>query len=279
MKDRQRTVRLRHGPIDCLVRTWGRADEAEAACRQAEAALPAILPELVAELPHLRAMLPTPPPRGGIARAMHAACAPYADRLITPMAAVAGAVADHLLRALTSGRTLDRAFVNNGGDIAVHLAQGEMLRIGLIADLAAPGLDGTVTIDRSRGVATSGRACKGQGGRSFSFGIADAVTVIASSAAEADAAATVIANAVDLPGHPAIRRRAASSIDPESDLGDRAITWDVGLLAGDEIAAALDAGQRVADALVSEGRIDGAAIMLRGQTSMRGHLRPALEAS
>jgi ApbE superfamily uncharacterized protein (UPF0280 family) len=279
MRHDDRAMHLRHGPIDCLVRAWGRADETEAACRQAEAALPAILPALVAELPRLRAPLPSLPPRGDVARAMHAACAPYADRFITPMAAVAGAVADHLLRALARGRALDRAFVNNGGDIAVHLAPGETLCIGMIADLAAPGLTGTLTLDRSCGVATSGRACKGQGGRSFSFGIADAVTVIARSAAAADAAATVIANAVDLPGHPAIRRRAASSIDPDSDLGDRAITWDVGALAADEIAVALDAGRRVADALVIEGRIDGAALMLRGQAVLCGHLHPALEAS
>jgi ApbE superfamily uncharacterized protein (UPF0280 family) len=67
-------------------------------------------------------------------------------------------------------------------------------------------------------VATSGWRCKGKGGRSFSFGIADAVTVLAGSAAAADAAATVIANAVDLPGHGAITRRPASAIDPDSDL-------------------------------------------------------------
>jgi ApbE superfamily uncharacterized protein (UPF0280 family) len=270
-------LHLRHGPIDCILRAWGPPAETAAAAAQAAAALPAILPALVAELAHLRTPLPTLPPCGAIARAMHAACAPYADRFITPMAAVAGAVADHLLAALIEGRSLARAFVNNGGDIAIHLASGERLRIGMVADLAAPALAGTLMVDRSCGVATSGRACKGQGGRSFSFGIADAVTILARSAAEADAAATIVANAVDLPGHPAIHRRPATDIDPDSDLGARAITWDVGALAADEIDAALENGRRVAEALVQERRIAGAALMLRGRSVVCGPVTPLLE--
>ena len=258
-------LHLQHGPIDCRIRIWGTAPETESAARQATNALPAILPALAVELSHLRTPLPTLPPRGKIAREMHAACAPFADRVITPMAAVAGAVADHLLQALTENRTLDRAFVNNGGDIAVHLARGEQLRIGMVADLAAPALDGTLTLHHSCGIATSGRACKGQGGRSFSFGIADAVTVIARTAAYADAAATVIANAVDLPGHPAILRRPACDIDPDTDLGARAVTWELESLDAQEVATALDAGRLVADALAGDGRILGAALMLRGQ--------------
>ena len=274
-------LHLQHGPIDCLCRAWGEVDEVRRAYAQAAAALPAILPALCDELALLRRELPTLPPRGEVARAMHAACMPYADRRLTPMAAVAGAVADHLLAALRAGRTLARAFVNDGGDIAFHLAPGETLRCGLVADIAAPALDGTFLLDarhKARGIATSGRACKGAGGRSFSFGIADAVTVLAETAAAADAAATVIGNAVDLPGHPAVIRRAASDIDPDSDLGARAITWDVGPLRPSEISAALDAGQRVADALCAAGRIAGAVLALGGAVRVRGLSCPALEA-
>ena len=85
-----------------------------------------------------------------------------------------------------------------------------------------------------RGIATSG-----QGGRSFSLGIADAVTVLARRAADADAAATMIANAVDL-DHPAIQRRPAVRLDPDSDLGDLPVTVAVGDLSRSEVAAALD---------------------------------------
>ena len=221
-------------------------------------------------MPALRAALPGLPPHGAVARAMHAACMPYAGGFITPMAAVAGAVADALLEAMLAGRRVSRAFVNNGGDIAVHLAPGESLRCGLVTDLAAPALDGLFMLHAaapSRGVATSGRACKGRGGRSFSFGIADSVTVLARTAAQADAAATVLGNAVDLPGHPAVLRRPADSIDPDSDLGARLVTWDLGPLSAAEADAALDAGRREADALRGRGLIDGAVLTLRGRVA------------
>ncbi len=261
-------LHLQHGPIDCICRAWGAPAEVARAYAQAAEAFPAILPTLCDELKLLRTRLPTVPPAGPVARAMHAACMPFADRFITPMAAVAGAVADHVLAAMRRGTPLDRAFVNDGGDIAFHLAPGATLRCGMVADLAAPALDAVITLTASqpaRGIATSGRAGKGQGGRSFSFGIADAVTVLASTAAEADAAASVIANAVDLPGHPAILRRPAATIDPDSDLGSRAVTVHVGALSTAEIDAALDAGCAVAEGLRRAGLIVGAALALGGR--------------
>ena len=272
-------LHLQHGPIDCLCRAWGAAAEVRAAYAQAAAAFPAILPALCAELAHLRAPLPSAPPAGEVAQAMHAACAPFSPAFITPMAAVAGAVADAVLASMTRGRALDRAFVNNGGDIAFHLAPGQSLRCGLVADLAAPALDGTFDLRAdhpARGLATSGRACKGQGGRSFSFGIADAVSVLAATAARADAAASVIANAVDLPGHPAILRRPARDIDPDSDLGARRVTVGVGALSHAETAAALDAGGRVAEGLLGTNLIHAAVLMLRGEVRTRGITTPEL---
>ncbi len=277
-------LHLQHGPIDLLIRAWGAAAEVVAAGRQAVEAFPGILPELVGELAQLRRVVPAtgpaPEPAGEIARAMHAAVRPYAAALITPMAAVAGAVADHVLAAMNAGRVLSRAYVNNGGDIAFHLAAGESLRAGLVSRLTDPGLDAIATLRADqpwRGLATSGRACKGQGGRSFSFGIADAVTVLAATAARADAAATVIANAVDLPGHPAIMRRRACDIDPDSDLGDRLITWDLRHLTEGEIAAALDGGRLVADALREAGLIGGAVLALRGRLAVSGPVLAQLE--
>ena len=266
-------LHLQHGPIDCLCRAWGPDDAVAAAYAQAAAAFPAILPALVAERPHLRTPLPTPPPAGAVAQAMHAAVAPFVAGFITPMAAVAGAVADAVLAAMCAGQPLSRAFVNNGGDIAFHLTGTETLQCGLVTDLAAPALDGRLTLRAqhpARGIATSGRACKGQGGRSFSFGIADAVTVLARTAAMADAAATVIANAVDLPGHPAITRRPADDIDPDTDLGPRRITWSLGTLAKAEITTALDAGRVVADDLRRRGLVEAAVLALRGDIASVG---------
>ena len=272
-------LHLQHGPIDCLCRAWGAPAEVRAAYAQAAQAFPAILPALCDELALLREPLPAARPAGLVARAMHDACLPFAGRFITPMAAVAGAVADAVLAALCRGRALERAYVNNGGDIAFHLAPGQALRCALVAELAAPALDGAILLraeGRARGLATSGRACKGQGGRSFSLGIADAVTVLAADAARADAAATVIANAVDLPGHRAVIRRKASDIDPDSDLGGRLVTWDLGALDAGEVRAALDAGRRLADALARAGLIEGAVLALRQSVALCGTPHPEL---
>ena len=148
---------------------------------------------------------------------------------ITPMAAVAGSVAEEILGAMLAAARLDRAYVNNGGDIALHLAGGEQFTVGLMDRPDRHGLMRTIDIDAEdpvRGIATSGRH-----GRSFSLGIADAVTVLAKTASQADAAATIIANAVDLPGHPAIIRCPANELQPDSDLGARLVTRDVGALA------------------------------------------------
>lgn len=263
------TLHLHSGPIDLLCRAWGEPDAVQAALDAARAAFPAILPALCAELPLLRRALPGPLPRGPVARAMHHACLPFAAGFITPMAAVAGAVADHVLAAMVAAAPLRRACVNNRGDIAVHLSPGTALRVGLVTDVAAPRLDAAITLPAhapSRGVATSGRAHAGQGGRSFSLGIADSVTVLARTAAEADAAATAVGNAVDLPGHPAVLRRPARTIDPDSDLGDRAVTTGLLPLEPAEVDGALDAGLRRAQDLFDAGLIHGAILALRGRT-------------
>lgn len=270
-------LHLQHGPIDAILQAWGETAEVSAAYAQARVAFADVLPRLCAELPLLRTALPAPVPTGPVARRMHHATLPFAAGFITPMAAVAGAVADHLLAAMLAGRRLDRALVNDGGDIAIHLGQGQSFRCGIIADLAAPGLDAIAAIgagDGVGGIATSGRRCKGQGGRSFSLGIADAVTVLAHTAAAADAAATVIANAVDLPGHAAISRRPACDIDPDGDLGERLVTWDVGPLRRAEVEAALVAGAAVAREAAARGLIVAAILHLRGQRAVIG--APAL---
>ena len=187
---------------------------------------------------------------------------------ITPMAAVAGSVAEEILGAMLGAGRLDRAYVNNGGDIALHLGEGEQFTVGLIDRPDSKGLMRTMVIgadDPIRGIATSGRH-----GRSFSLGIADAVTVLARTAAMADAAATVIANAVDLPGHPGVVRRPANELQPDSDLGARLVTRDVAALTESEIEQALDAGADCARRLLGAGLIEGAALQLQGEAMLVG---------
>ena len=187
---------------------------------------------------------------------------------ITPMAAVAGSVAEEILGSMLAAARLDRAYVNNGGDIALHLAGGEQFTVGLLDRPDRHGLMRTTMIDAddpARGIATSGRH-----GRSFSLGIADAVTVLAKTASQADAAATIIANAVDLPGHPAIVRCPANELQPDSDLGARLVTRDVGALQECEIDDALRAGVSRAQQLLAAGLIEGAALRLLGETAVVG---------
>jgi ApbE superfamily uncharacterized protein (UPF0280 family) len=264
-----RRLHLQDGPIDLIVEARGSESDLRAAYDAAARRLSGLLDELCDELPLLRQAADPKLCRleGTVARRMHAAVAPLAvDHFITPMAAVAGAVAEEILGAMVGEARLERAYVNNGGDIALYLADGAHFTVGLIDRPDRPGLMATTVIaagDPSRGVATSGRH-----GRSFSLGIADAVTVLAPTAAQADAAATIIANAVDLPGHSAIIRCRADELQPDSDLGARLVTRDVDVLEPFEIASALEAGADKARRLLAAGLIDGAALRLHGETSV-----------
>lgn len=258
-------LHLSHGPIDVVLRAWGTPEAVQTAEAAALRLFPRILPGLVAELPELRRpMAERPQVDHPIAQRMVAACRPFAPVFVTPMAAVAGSVADALLAEMLAAAPLGRAYVNDGGDIAVHVASGEALAIGLVADPTALGLDGAVTLRRPGGIATSGRH-----GRSFSLGIADAVTVLARDAATADVAATVIANAVDI-AHPAVTRAPARSLDPDSDLGDLLVTVKVGPLEPAAVAAALAAGLARAEAYRTAGLIEGAALRLSGEVRTTG---------
>jgi uncharacterized protein len=262
-----RRLHLQDGPIDLIVEVHGSETNRRAAYDAAARRFTGLLDELCDELPLLRRA--ADPARcelqGAVARRMDAAVAPFAlDHFITPMAAVAGAVAEEILGAMLDAARLERSYVNNGGDIALHLGHGEHFTVGLMDRPDPPGLMRTIIVDAddpTRGVATSGRH-----GRSFSFGIADAVTVLARTASQADAAATIIANAVDLPGHPAIVRCPARDLQPDSDLGARLVTRDVGELTGHEIEDALESGAACARNLLTAGLIDGAVLRLQGET-------------
>ena len=211
------------------------------------------------------------------------------------MAAVAGSVAEELIAFFDDPRIV-RAYVNNGGDIALHLGAGAAFQIGWIADTDAalrgrldaaqgprgdavpcwtadaglqhppmprgPSLDGTFRITAASGV--RGVATSGWRGRSYSLGIADSATVLAATAAQADAAATVIANAVDA-DDPRIRRAPANRLRDDSDLGERLVTCAVGALPPALVDAALAAGAAVADAEIRAGRAIAAALCLQGR--------------
>ncbi|MDQ6627734.1 MAG: UPF0280 family protein [Pseudomonadota bacterium] len=294
---------FQHGPIDCILAADGEAGAVTECIERAWRRFACILGELVGELPLLRVDLASDDgaavaPQGPVARRMVAACRRHvgAGRFITAMAAVAGSVAEELIGCFDDAR-VRRAFVNNGGDIALHLRPGASYDVGLVAEpmrglagirgiavmrgltglseltglsdltdltgpRSSPSLDGRFTIDAAssvRGIATSGWR-----GRSFSLGIADAATVLAASASAADAAATVIGNAVDVVDARIVRRPAASMRD-DSDLGERLVTCAVPPLDAATIERALAAGAAAARSEIAAGRIIASVLSLQGR--------------
>ncbi len=255
-------LHLHHGPIDMIVGVTGPGRDA--ALGRAVARFDTLLEELAAELPLLRQ--PTGRrPTSDTARRMHHATQPFVPQFITPMAAVAGAGADTILAAICNGSGITKAYVNNGGDVAFYLSEDQHMQAAIACD--PPGHIRIRYADPVRGIATSGWR-----GRSHSFGIADSVTVLAATAAQADAAATMIANAVNLPDHPAIHRTPAKALAPDSDLGARIVTTHVGPLGPEDINTALSNGATFAARCQSRGLITGAAMVLCGQIRLVGSL-------
>ena len=262
---------LQHGPIDIVIGADGDAGAVAAAHEAAWARFGDVLPELVRELRTLRQPVRGPCALAGpVARRMWEACRPHHERFITPMAAVAGAVAEELI-AFYRRPGVERAWVNNGGDIALHLGAGQALRVGLFAQLerldaamlhAGIAVDGHFEVGHDmpvRGVATSGWR-----GRSLSLGIADAVTVLARSAAAADAAATMVANEVDV-DDARIVRRPACEIRDDTDLGELAVTVDVPPLGRGAVDSALARGLARARQLQRRGLIEACVLVCQGQ--------------
>ena len=268
---------FQHGPIDLVIGANGTAAALALAHAAAWQRFQTVLQELVAELPLLRqplTMNETLPaalqrPHGVVALRMWNACWPFRSGFITPMAAVAGAVAEELIGCYHAAG-IDRAWVNNGGDIAFHLTPGQVLRLGLLADIAAVqrdehhGLRTDAQALLEYGLPVRGVATSGWRGRSFSLGIADSVTVLAATAAQADAAATVIANAVNV-AHPAIVRQPAKRLRDDSDLGDLLVTTAVPTLPAALVHEALHHGLKQAQALQQSGLIGSATLVCQGQ--------------
>ena len=198
-------LHLQHGPIDLIIEAFGAAGEVERAYGQAVERFGDILPTLVRELPTLRR------PVGDAYRCCRARwrgawprpsgrTAPSSSRRWRRSPARSPT---RCCRRWCAGRTLDKAYVNDGGDIALHLTPGHELRAGIVATGARRR--GAPRPTTSRCAASPPRAAAGARSR---WASPTAVTVLAATAAAADAAATLIANAVDL-DHPAIERRPA----------------------------------------------------------------------
>ncbi len=264
-------LHLRHGPITIVLKVWAEPDVVRQAHRLVTRHFPKILPDLADELAELRKPITRATKfQGHVAQRMADAALPFADVYVTPMAGVAGAVAEEVLRIMQAAGPLQKAFVNDGGDIALYLDLGQSLNFGVAGDFSegpTPAVNGTIALTAELGLA--GIATSGAQGRSFSLGIADSVTVLAKTAATADVAATLIANAVNVDSR-AVTRKAANKLDPDTDLGDLLVTTKVGALKSDEIDLALAAGVAQAEAYLAKGLIAGAVLMLQGSVRTVG---------
>lgn len=257
-------LHLQEGPIDLVVDAFGPASARARAFARAGAAFDGLLAGLARQLATLRRPLDErwPADASPTAERMRRAVAAVDGLFVTPMAAVAGAVADTVLAAMREVEGLDAAYVNNRGDIALFVTPPRPLDIGVVTAVRTAGIGAGLHVDAPSGV--GGIATSGWDGRSFSLGVADAVTVLAHDAATADVAATLIANAVDT-DDPAVARTPAHDLDPDSDLGWRPVTTAVGPLAPAAVDAALAAGRTLAADWVRAGRILGALIAVQGR--------------
>ncbi len=259
-------LHLRHGPIGIVLKVWAADDVVRQAHRLVTRHFPKILPELADQRAELKAPLKKRVSVDGkVAQNMVDSALPFADVFVTPMAAVAGAVAEEIMRIICAAGPIQKAYVNNGGDIALHLEPGQSLTFGVAGDFSAnpntPTINGTIKIDAAMNI--NGIATSGAHGRSFSLGIADSVTVLAKTAATADVAATLIANAVNVDSK-SVTRKAANKLDPDTDLGALLVTTKIGKLTATEIASALDAGAARAQSYLDKSLIAGAVLMLQG---------------
>lgn len=256
-------LHLLHGPINLVIQAYGGEAAVSEAYERAEHRLSGMLQSLVANLPLLRS--PGVPACVRVtdetSQQMISAVKRFKGHFVTPMAAVAGAVADTILLAMKKTDGLRKIYVNNGGDIALHLAPGQHMQIGIVPTLSAATPDSSLCI--TDGDVVGGIATSGWDGHSMSRGIADAVTVIAECGAVADVAATLIANQVNCVDD-RIERRPALDLDPDTELGERLVTVSVGNLSETAINDALDRGEQYAWSLVEQGIIQGTILSLQG---------------
>ncbi|MGE5840127.1 MAG: UPF0280 family protein [Deltaproteobacteria bacterium] len=194
------------------------------------------------------------------------------DRDLTPMAAVAGTLADEVANFLFE-RGMTKVVVDNGGDVAVRTDQEEPITVGIRPDVNDRTVSYVIRLDpliRSHGVATSGL-----GGRSLTRGIASAATTIARTASLADAAATAVANASFLEDEQ-VQRRPAEELDPYTDIAGLDVTVKVGALSEEKKSRALSQAIRRAEDLVQREVILGAFVAVQGLTAMTTYFRDRL---
>ena len=268
----EESVLVECGPMRLVIRAWRKKQpQIKLARKAAEESI-----SYLERIARCRSQLSRPIPEGEelpqdkLALGMIASTSAIGDEDLTPMAAVAGTIADAAADWLFE-RGVTRVIVDNGGDIAIRLSEGETATVGVRPQVNSSHISHVIRLDASQpgwGVTTSGL-----GGRSLTRGIASAVTVLAANASVADAAATAIGNACFVEDD-GIVQLPADSLDPNTDLAGLPVTAKVGELPSDKIFQAIESARQKAERLSQRKIIRGAFIALQNVFAISDGLKP-----
>src|SRR5210317_439100 len=267
----EESVWVECGPMRLVIRAWNKKQPQIKLARQAAEESISYLERIARCRPLLSRPIAAIEdlPQDELALGMITSTRAIGDDDLTPMAAVAGTIADAVANWLYE-QGLTRVIVDNGGDIAVRLAKGETVKVGDRPSIRSLSVSHVLRLDsrmQSWGATTSGF-----GGRSFTRGIASAVTALAASASFADSASTAIANACFVENEN-IQQIPAELLDPSTDLSGVPVTVRVGQLSRAQLLAAFDKALQRAEELVARGVILGALIGQGNLFSMTSSLK------
>lgn len=252
------------GPVSMVITASRNGEGDTQLCRAAFPVIAACLEDLRPSLEMLRRY----PPQveleqlAGAGETMARAVLRTGDPWLTPMAAVAGTVADAVADFLFA-QGAEKVTANNGGDIALRLAPGQSLGLGVLYDLERGGVDRVVHLTAEKGV--GGVATSGLGGRSLTTGIASGVTVFSCRCAQADALATLLADRSCIDS-PAVHTRLAGELDPDSDIADLPVVVSVEPLSREEKERALEQVLREAEEQYRRGNLLACIATVQGVT-------------
>ncbi len=259
------------GPMRLVIQAWNKGQPQIALARQAAEEAIGYLERIAGCRPLLSRPWPQIEelPEDELARRMVTSVKAIGDVDLTPMAAVAGTIADAVADRLFE-RGMTKAVVDNGGDIAIRLTEGETAAVGIRPQISSPQISHVIHLDDTH--AAWGVTTSGLGGRSFTRGIASAVTVMAANASVADAAATAVANACFVEDK-CIIQQPAEKLDPASDLAGLNVTTKVGILSSEKIRLAVGNARQKAEQLSKKGLIIGSFIAVGNVYTITDRMR------
>ncbi len=261
-----KAVLVENGPLRLVIQAFsGLKPQAEMIVAEADFAF-ACLNRVAQSLPLLKqrhGLISSAPP-DQIAKTMLESVRLTQESDLTPMAAVAGTIADFVADHLFTEK-VTKVIVDNGGDIAIRLNPGETARVGFRPDIESQQITHVIElVSEPPDFSTWGVNTSGMGGRSLTRGIASAVTAFAGTSSVADAAATAIANNC-FAADDNIRQVPARLIDSNTDLGDMLITLDGSGLSEMTYEKALNSGLDKANLLVKKDILRGALLSVGGK--------------